>query len=128
MLAGVALLAFRLDFARLRLGAAGIVALISVGILLQYMLGISLGLDTVLFPGTLASRGGAFPGRPSPISALVFFLLSVLLLVPDRHLDSRMRIARLVAVLGVVILPTIPLTGHILGVPELYSLGQGPGM
>ena len=70
---------------------------------------------------------GAYPGRPSPISALVFLLIA-LLLFPYRKIGPRLRIARVVAVLGVVILPTIPLTGHILGVPELYALGQGPGM
>jgi PAS domain S-box-containing protein len=128
MLGGVALLAFRLDFAKLRYGAAGLAAFLSTGVLLQYVLGVNLGLDTLLFPGTVATMGGAFPGRPSPISALVFLLLAVLLLVPDRDLDSRVRIARLAGALGVVILPTIPLTGHILGVPELYALGQGPGM
>ncbi|MEZ0332917.1 MAG: ATP-binding protein [Gemmatimonadales bacterium] len=127
MLAGVALLAFRLDFDPLRIGAAGAAALISAGVLCQYVFGVSLGLDTLLFPDTVTRLPGAYPGRPSPISALVFLLIA-LLLFPYHKIGPRLRIARVVAVLGVVILPTIPLTGHILGVPELYALGQGPGM
>jgi PAS domain S-box-containing protein len=128
ILSGVALLALRLNFERLRLAAAGIVALVGTGVLLQYILGLSLGLDTLLFPEAVAKMGGTLPGRPSPISALTFLMIALLLLVSDRPVGLRWRIARAFAVLGVVILPTIPLTGHILGVSELYALGQGPGM
>ncbi len=128
ILAGVALLAFRLDFDELRIGAAGVAAVISAGVLCEYLFGLSLGLDTLLFPETVTLFRGAYPGRPSHISALVFLLTALLLLFPHRRISPRLRLARVVAVLGVVILPTIPLTGHILGVPELYALGQGPGM
>ncbi|MBA3258573.1 MAG: hypothetical protein H0T68_03790, partial [Gemmatimonadales bacterium] len=125
VLTGMALFALRLDFVPLEYGTAGAATLIAAMVLIEYALGVSLGIDTLLFPDAVAYFGGAFPGRPPPISAAVFFLTGLLLLPIRIARDPVVRRARLAAVIGAVLLPVMALAGHLFGVPELYALAPG---
>ena len=66
LLIGMSLLALRLGHERLRrVGAAGAAGLAAL-VMLEYALGIQLGLDTLLFPDSVRALTRVFPGRPAP--------------------------------------------------------------
>ncbi|HEX6106032.1 MAG TPA: PAS domain S-box protein, partial [Gemmatimonadales bacterium] len=122
LLIGMSLLALRLGHERLRrVGAAGAAGLAAL-VMLEYALGIQLGLDTLLFPDSVRALTRVFPGRPAPLTAATLLLLGLLLLPLGRRARGRPTRGRMVAVLFAPVLPLIAIVGHLFGVSELYAL------
>ena len=101
ILCGLAVIAFVLPRTRLGLGLA--VAAISLGTLtlLQYALGVSLGIDQLFLTHYLGEKT-AYPGRMAPVSAVGFVLIGLALLLI--YTSDRNRWAPLqIAVVGVMV-------------------------
>jgi diguanylate cyclase (GGDEF)-like protein len=83
--------------------------------LFEYVSGISLGIDQVLFhdPGH-----SAYPGRMAPISAVNFLMLSTALLLPSSRRGNYIKegLALLLALSA-----TLAIVGYIYGVPAFYG-------
>ena len=122
LLVGTSLLALRLGHRRLQLGAAGATVVLAGTVMLEYLLGLRLGVDTVLFGEAVRQMSRVFPGRPAPITGATFLLLGGLLLPIGRRPDGRASRSRTVAALFALVLPVIAIGGHLFGVSELYAL------
>ncbi len=123
-LLGMSLVSNRLGRPRLQYAAAAPVALLAAAVLVEYGLGVSLGIDTLLFRDALVRPARVFPGRPEPIAATTLLLLAGLLLPAGRR-ETRSHPARAAAAAGALALPCIPLVGHVFGVTQLYALTVG---
>ena len=121
VLAGTSLLALRLRLARLQRYTALVLALLAAALMSEYLLGVDLGLDTWLFPQGVFGSTRVYPGRPAPVTCMVFLLLGIALLVAAFRPGERPRRAHTGLALGAVVLPVIPIIGHLLGVPELHT-------
>lgn len=111
---------------RHRLGAAiaGVLALMAVFVLVEYALGWNPGLDRALFPHTVGTLGGMFPGRPSVITALCFGLLAAAMGVLDAPSHWRVHPAEALALAGLC-LPGVGFMGLAYG---FASIVQESGM
>jgi PAS domain S-box-containing protein len=128
VLAGTSLLTLLAGLHRHQAATAGLVVLMAILVLLEYLAWWDLGLDRLLFPDDVQLIPATFPGRPAPITTASFLLLgiSLLLAVRRRHLQHRRaHVAALIAAGG---LPLIAVAGHLVGVPELYELAPGVGL
>ena len=121
VLAGTCLLALQLRAPRLQRYTAVLTTLLATAILAEYVLGVDLGIDTLLFPRQVFGSSRVFPGRPAPVTATTFLLLGLALLVAAFRPGERPRRARTILTLGAVVLPVIPIVGHLLAVPELHT-------
>jgi signal transduction histidine kinase len=131
ILAGAALWLLRSEPASARprraaRACAGVVALMSLLTLGEYLSGFDLRIDRLLFEGSL--RGGAtFPGRPSPHTSLGFLLVGFALLSLSardrraRHLAQSLAVAALLVAL-------LALVGHFYEVSFLYGITAYTGM
>lgn len=128
LLTATAVLAVRLSHRRLQLGCGGAVAALAAVVMLEYLLGLQLGLDTLLFREDVQRLSRVFPGRPAPLAAATFLLLGLLLLPVGRRPDGRPGRARTVAALFVLVLPVMAVVGHLFGVRELYALSPKVGL
>jgi PAS domain S-box-containing protein len=68
---------------RVGLICAGVVAVIGGLTLLEYGLGMDLGVDQWLFPAMVWAEGGLHPGRPAPSTSLCLLLLGLALVAID---------------------------------------------
>ena len=107
---------------RLGLILAGAMAAIGGLILLEYLLGINLGIDQVLFRQALLAEDVLPIGRPSPVTALCFLLLGLALL----WLDARPAFAWLAptGALVALALSGLALLGYIYQVSTLYQFAS----
>ncbi|MFZ3019398.1 MAG: PAS domain S-box protein [Gallionella sp.] len=109
---------FRLAFERL---LAGIVVLIGALSLFEYLSGIDLGIDQLLFHEPAGAIGTLAPGRMSPASALCFMLLGSALLIEGKTARG----GQLVSVL--TILTALPALASVLiylyDTDNVYGLG-----
>jgi len=119
--AGAGLLALRLGATRLQAAAALIATLLAGAVLVEYLSGLDLGLDLVLFPRNVFEASRIYPGRPAPVTAAAFLAVGLTLLAGGRRLDERMRLGHTAVMLAAVVLPIIPIVGHLLGVAELHT-------
>jgi diguanylate cyclase (GGDEF)-like protein len=90
-------------------------ALLSSLTLFEYVSGISLGIDQVLFRDPVNSL---HPGRMAPISAVNFLLLAAALLIPSSRRGNYVKegLALLLALSA-----TLAIVGYIYGVPAFYG-------
>lgn len=102
---------------------AAAVGLLAATTLIQYLLGLDLGIDERLFPDPSAPPGG-FPGRMSEATAAGFLLLSVGILA----LDARGPAISLLAALALGVLASVALTGYAYEVRALYRIGPFSSM
>lgn len=101
--------------------AALVVLVIGIGTLVEYWLTVDLHLDQLLF----RSHEGPYPGRPSPLTAQAFVLLSVALLVLDTRPTASMRPSEwLIVAAGLIAF--VSLTGMVFGTGEVYRLAGDP--
>jgi PAS domain S-box-containing protein len=122
LLVGTSLLAIRLGHERLRIGGAAGTAVLAGAVMLEYLLGLHLGLDTLLFPDAVRGLTRVFPGRPAPLTGATLLLVGLLLLPAGRRPDGRPGRLRTVVALFALVLPVIAIVGHLFGVSELYAL------
>jgi PAS domain S-box-containing protein len=127
LLVGTSVLALRIGYRRLHLGAAGATAFLATAMMLEYLLGLRLGLDTLLFGDEVRELSRVFPGRPAPITSATFLLLSLLLLPVGRRPDGTSGRRRTVLALFALVLPVVAIVGHLFGVSELYALSPKVG-
>jgi diguanylate cyclase (GGDEF)-like protein len=104
---------------------AGFVVLIAAGVLLEYLLGMSGGMERYLFPeAARALLGGSYPGRPAPQLALILLFLGLavwFLAVPRRY---RFDFADLGIGLA-LFLSFMILMGHLFQAATLYQAAGG---
>lgn len=101
----------------------GAVALIGSLTLVQYLSGVSLGIDELLFEDLPDAVGTSHPGRMAPTTALCLVLLGAALVVHrprdrtrDRAVDALAFSTCAVAMIGV--------TGYLFGVEQLYGIAS----
>ena len=114
---GLGLIAWRLRKASLFVGIA--IAAIGVSTLLQYILGLELGIDELLMEAYITVKSSN-PGRMAPNTALCFTLFGIglfLFSIKKSSLDS------LISVIGGLIcaLAIVVLFGYLADIPDLYQ-------
>jgi len=122
MLAGLALWLLRAEGVktyqtRLGLICAGGLAIISGLILLEYGLGVNLGIDGLLFRGAVAAEGGVYPGRPAPTTSLALLLLGLAVLAINT------KSAAPLLTLPILLIAGLAVVGYLYGVSALYQIG-----
>jgi two-component system, cell cycle sensor histidine kinase and response regulator CckA len=127
VLTGASLLSLRVGLARLRLVAAWLTTVLAGAVVAEYVLGLNLRLDQLLFSDAVAALSPVFPGRPPPIIGVTFLLLGLALLTTGSRPMVRPRPWQTGVVLGAIVLPVMPIVGHLLGVSELYAFTPGIG-
>ena len=106
---------------------AGLAALIGLLTLVEYVTGVDLGIDTILFRGRLLADKEAYPGRMAPTTALCFSLLGSALL----FLDARTRYWRWPAQFfasTVTLTRGTALLGHLFGLRAFYQISSYTAM
>ena len=121
LLTGASLLALRVGVVPVQRYAALLAALLAAAVVAEYALEVDLGVDRLLFPQAILSTSRIFPGRPAPITAATFLLLGIALLVAAFRPDERLGRAHIAIVIAAIVLPIVPIVGHLAGVPELHS-------
>lgn len=101
--------------------ATGLLAMLT---LVEYALGLNLGIDQLLPADTGASET-AYPGRMSPHTAFTFILVSIALLLID--VKKRLLPAQYLAV-GAGFISLLALAGYAYGVSFLFSISNTTGM
>src|SRR5436309_3705092 len=110
--------------ARACAGAVTLMGLLTLG---EYLSGLDLKIDTLLFSDSLRGAGASFPGRPSPHTALSFLLVGISLLLLSLKARRAHGFAQLPA------LPAFPiallaLVGYFYEVTLLYGITAYTGM
>jgi len=127
VLTGVSLLALRVGLSRLQLAGAWLATVLAGAVVAEYVLGLNLRLDQLLFPETVAALSPVFPGRPPPSTSATFLLLGLALLTVGSRPMAGPRHWHSAGALGAIVLPVMPIVGHLLGVSELYAFTPGIG-
>ncbi len=123
--AGVLLLVLREGASRnARLLAAGVIFIATV-VLIEYLLGLSGGLERYLYAEPVrALLGGSYPGRPAPQSALVMLFLGLALWFLAEQRTYRFDFADLG--IGLALFTSFMiLMGHLFQAPALYQAAGG---
>ena len=102
------------------------VVVISVLIISEYITGLDLGFDQLLFSQRLQVIDNSFPGRPSPHTAIDFLLIGTALLL-TRTNGRSYRVATGLA-LTAALIASMALIGYIYDVAFLYSISSHTGM
>jgi PAS domain S-box-containing protein len=130
LFAGLALLLENKQTTRSRLFvirmSAGIVALLGLFTLGEYIFDTNLGIDQLLYRD-LQTPTGSYPGRMSITTALNFGLLGIALLLIDVESKRGIRPAQFLALIATAIASTA-LIGYLYGVESLYSIGAYSSM
>ena len=120
-LTGLSLLAPRFGLLRLQRWSALATTLLAATLVAEYVLGRDLGIDQLLFPQSVYGLSRIYQGRPAPITGAAFLLLGLALVLPAHRPDARRRGGHTAIVLAALVLPVVPIVGHLLGVPELHT-------
>jgi signal transduction histidine kinase len=102
------------------------VILIAVLTISEYVSGLDLGFDKLLFTQRLEISGKSFPGRPSPHTAIDLLLIAAALLLSHRS-GRAYRLAQGLA-LTAALIASLALVGYIYDVAFLYSISTHTGM
>ena len=121
VLTGSSLLALHFDFPRAQRYSAIFATLLAGTVLLEYVLGLDLGVDLLIFPHSALGMTRIFPGRPAPVTTAEFLLLGLALVIAAIRPGERPRRVHTGIVLAAVVLPIVPIVGHLLNVPELHT-------
>ncbi len=101
--------------------AGVVVASVGFFTLVEYVAGVSLGIDQILFQEPPGTSGTPYPGRMPPNSALAFFFIGVALAVHDFETEGGTRPAQLLA-LAAALVPMQAIIGFAYGVEPLEGL------
>ena len=85
LLTGLGLLAAHLRRVRVQRDLAVVATILAGLIVAEYLFGVDLRIDRLLFPRQVAALTRMFPGRPAPITAAIFLLQSIALLLAARR-------------------------------------------
>jgi PAS domain S-box-containing protein len=121
VLTGTSLLALHLGLPHLQRYAAVLATLIAAAVLAEYVFGVDLRIDQVLYPGAVAGLSRVFPGRPAPVTTAAFLLLGAALMLGGLRPGERPSRVHTGLVLAAIVLPVVPVVGHLLNVPELHT-------
>ena len=102
------------------------VVVIAVLTISEYVGGLDLGFDKLLFNQRLQVIDNSFPGRPSPHTAIGFLLVGTALLL-TRTIGRSYRVAQSLA-LTAALIASMALIGYIYEVTFLYSISAQTGM
>jgi signal transduction histidine kinase len=102
------------------------VILIAVLTLSEYVSGLNLGFDTLLFSQRFQTIDRTFPGRPSPHTAIDLLLIGSALLLSQRT-GRAYRVAQRLA-LTAALIASLALVGYLYDVAFLYSISSHTGM
>jgi PAS domain S-box-containing protein len=103
------------------------VLVIGVAVLIEYLFGINLGVDRMLFRQTLEQHAAWGSGRIAPNSAFNFVLIGTALLLFANGRNKSTRTAELLTTAAAVI-ALFGLCGYLYGVPHLYRLSHFTAM
>jgi signal transduction histidine kinase len=106
---------------------AAVVALMSLLTLAEYVSGLDLRIDRLLFRDSLAGAGASYPGRPSPHTALCFLLAGSALLFLSGGGRRAARFAQALAA-STLLVALLALVGHFYEVSFLYGITAYTGM
>jgi signal transduction histidine kinase len=109
-------------WARVLAGAVTLMSLLTLG---EYLSGLDLRIDRLLFEDSLT--GASFPGRPSPHTALSFLLVGAALPLLSSTRERAHALAQLLA-LTVFLIALLALVGYVYGVAFLYGITPYTGM
>ncbi len=108
----------RVTVARVTAGVALLICLLTV---LEYITGISVGIDHLMFRDAVLARGGPFPGRISPATATSLVLVAIAVLLLDaRNLKLR-QLSQWSALLAAAI-SFVAVLGYLYGAEQLYQV------
>ncbi len=99
---------------------AAIAALIGLVTLVEYLFGLDLGIDQLLFRDFPIAAGTSFPGRMSLPTAVNFLLLGLALLLLDVESGRGRRSSELLAIITTMV-GLLAAIGYSYGAEELYS-------
>ena len=104
---------------------AAAAALLGAATIVEYLLGINLGIDELLFRDLVP--GATYPGRPSPQTSLCFILSGISLMLLG---DKRLRVLLLSQLLGVIVGFTaiVAIVGYVYSALPFYGLTTYTGM
>jgi signal transduction histidine kinase len=102
------------------------VIVIAVLTISEYLAGLDLGFDELLFSQRLKIINKSFPGRPSPHTAIDLLLIGIALLLSRKNGRSY-RVAQGLC-LTAALIASIALIGYIYDVAFLYSISSDTGM
>jgi len=125
ILASVSLATLKNKFLVSGAGALAVV-LIALLIISEYVGGLDLGFDKLIFSRPLESTVPSFPGRPSPHTAIDLLLIGSALLL-SRTMGRPYRMAQKLA-LTAALIASLALVGYIYDVAFLYSISAHTGM
>ena len=106
---------------------AGLLALMSLLTLAEYLSGLDLRIDGLLFRGSLRGAGASYPGRPSPHTALCFLLAGSALLSLSARGRRAHHFAQTLAVAALLV-ALLALVGYFYEVTFLYGITAYTGM
>jgi signal transduction histidine kinase len=132
ILASVALWLLRTEesagrWRRHALACVGVVTLIGLLTLGEYLSGRDLKIDALLFSDSLRATAASFPGRPSPHTASSFLLVGVALLLLSARTRRAHGLAQLFA-LAAFLVALLALLGYFYEVTFLYAVTTHTGM
>ncbi|HEX6124509.1 MAG TPA: ATP-binding protein [Pyrinomonadaceae bacterium] len=128
MLLGLALV-MAVDPVRYRVAiraTAGFAALIAFLTLSEHLLGIDIGIDTLLFDESAGAPATAAPGRMGPPAATTFTMLGTALIFTTGSRRTR-RAAGWIGIVALTI-STLPLLGYLYGASQLYGIARVTGI
>ena len=100
---------------------AGVPAAIGLAVLSEYVLGLDLGIDELVFVDHAGRAAGiAYPGRLAPTTAFCFLLLTAALLMLDRGRGWRWRPTELLAI-PMALVASMGLIGYAYSIPAFYG-------
>jgi len=106
---------------------AGLTALVGLVTLVEYLAGVNLGIDTLLFRSRLVAAGQLYPGRMAPATALCFCLLGSALLFLDARTRHGRWPAQFLASITILIGGTA-LYGYSFGFRAFYQISSHTAM
>src|SRR6185503_19074030 len=89
LLTGTSLLAAHLGRTRIQRDLALVATVLAALVVAEYLFGVDLHIDRVLFSNQVASLSRMFPGRPAPITAATLLLQSLALVLAARRPGQR---------------------------------------
>src|SRR5262249_39816071 len=101
--------------------AATVPLLIGVVTLLEYSLNVSFGIDQLMFRDAVIHRGGPFPGRISPASAIEAMLLALSFVMLDAGSSKLRRFSHWPALVAAA-LSFVAVLGYLYGAQQLYQI------